>query len=201
MKSRRHVTLKTLFRAGTTDMAYGPRFNTRCKPVSSERLMNGDRLTAALILLLASGLSACGGSQTQPSTPSPPPPPPPPQISISILPASANLAAGGSQQFTASVTGGSNTAIIWEVNGVAGGNAVTGTISTTGLYTAPNSASNNVISAVAQANQSDSAKASVSVLAPHRLVSEPPQLWLSSTTAAAEMCSSPAATTTSGWPR
>jgi hypothetical protein len=168
MKSRRHVTLKTLFRAGTTDMAYGPRFNTRCKPVSSERLMNGDRLTAALILLLASGLSACGGSQTQPSSPSPPPPPPPPQISISILPASANLAAGGSQQFTATVTGGSNTAIIWEVNGVAGGNAVTGTISTTGLYTAPNSASNNVISAVAQANQSDSAKASVSVLAPHR---------------------------------
>ena len=126
MRSRQHVALKNLFREGTTDMAYGPRFNTQCKPVSSERLMNGDRLTTALILLLASGLSACGGSQTQPSSPSPPPPPP--QISISILPASANLAAGGSQQFTATVTGGSNTVIIWEVNGVAGGNAVSGTV-------------------------------------------------------------------------
>src|ERR1700758_3983768 len=146
-------------------MAHRSASKTRFKTASPKQLTKGNKLTLALIFLLATGLSACGGSQTQPP---PPPPPPVAQISVSILPASANVAAGGSQQFSATVTGRSNTTVLWEVNGVAGGNAATGTISATGLYTAPNSASSNVISAVAQADQSDSAKANISVLAPHK---------------------------------
>ena len=81
---------------------------------------------------------------------------PPPQVSVSILPISVNVAAGGSQQFSASVTGSPNTAVTWEVSGIAGGNASVGTVSATGLYTAPTSAGKIVVSAVAQANQSDS---------------------------------------------
>ncbi len=93
---------------------------------------------------------------------------PPPQVSVSILPTSVNVAAGGSQQFSASVTGSPNTAVSWEVSGIAGGNASVGTVSATGLYTAPMSAGKIVVSAVAQANQSDSGMSNVSILAPHR---------------------------------
>ena len=40
-------------------------------------------------------------------------------------------------QFTAAVTGASDTALSWSVNGTVGGSAATGLISTTGQYTAP----------------------------------------------------------------
>ena len=39
--------------------------------------------------------------------------------------------------FTATVTGSANTNVTWEVNGVIGGSAKTGAISTSGVYTAP----------------------------------------------------------------
>jgi len=125
--------------------------------------MNRKWLESGLVLWLVASLLGCGGSGSAP----PPPPPPPPQISVSVSPATANVAAGGSQQFNASVTGSSNTAVIWQVNGVAGGNSSVGTVSATGLYTAPTSAGATVVSAAAQANQSDSGKANVVVLSPH----------------------------------
>jgi hypothetical protein len=45
----------------------------------------------------------------------------------------------GSIQFGATVTGNANTVVTWQVNGVTGGSPRTGAISTTGLFTAPNS--------------------------------------------------------------
>jgi uncharacterized protein (DUF1800 family) len=44
---------------------------------------------------------------------------------------------GSTAQFSAVVTGTTNTAVIWQVNGVTGGTAASGTITTSGLYTAP----------------------------------------------------------------
>jgi hypothetical protein len=44
---------------------------------------------------------------------------------------------GQTQTFSATVTGTSNTSVTWSVNGIAGGNAAVGTISTTGQYAAP----------------------------------------------------------------
>ena len=44
---------------------------------------------------------------------------------------------GSTVQLTATVTNTSNTAVTWQVNGVAGGSSATGTISATGLYTPP----------------------------------------------------------------
>jgi len=67
----------------------------------------------------------------------PPPPPPPPGVAVTINPTSSTLAPGATQAFSASVTGNSNTAVSWSVNGVAGGNASIGTIGSGGLYTAP----------------------------------------------------------------
>jgi hypothetical protein len=71
--------------------------------------------------------------------------------------------------FTASVTDALNTTINWEVNGVQGGNATVGTISSAGLYTPPATiASSTVvsISAVSAADPTRMASAQVTVTAP-----------------------------------
>jgi DNA-binding beta-propeller fold protein YncE len=57
-------------------------------------------------------------------------------VTIAISPSSATILLGTSLQFIPSVIGSSN-AVTWSVNGVANGNATFGTISSTGLYTAP----------------------------------------------------------------
>ncbi|HKB54123.1 MAG TPA: hypothetical protein VKD22_08990, partial [Ramlibacter sp.] len=56
---------------------------------------------------------------------------------MTIQPGSATLFLGQTQQFAATVTGSSNIGVTWAVNGVPGGNATAGTISGSGLYTAP----------------------------------------------------------------
>src|SRR5437588_10287583 len=58
-------------------------------------------------------------------------------VSVTISPTAATVAAGGTQPFTAMVQNTSNTAVTWQVNGMTGGNATVGTISSSGLYTAP----------------------------------------------------------------
>lgn len=58
-------------------------------------------------------------------------------ISVTITPASITLGLGANTQFSAAVTGSTNTAVIWQVNGVAGGNVTVGTIDSTGLYIGP----------------------------------------------------------------
>src|SRR5205807_2294150 len=58
-------------------------------------------------------------------------------VSVTASPTSATVAPGGTQQFTAMVQNTSNTAVTWQVNGMTGGNATVGTISSSGLYTAP----------------------------------------------------------------
>ncbi len=116
--------------------------------------------TAVIVLLTTSCFVGCGGG----STVQPPPPP-----SISILPSSVNVAPGGSQQFAASMSGNSNPTVTWKVNGVPGGDSKDGTISSIGLYVAPLSAANVVITAVLQSNANISGNASVNVLARHRI--------------------------------
>jgi hypothetical protein len=89
------------------------------------------RLSLILASALLPILISCGGGSVAA------PPPPPPEPGVTVSPATASVPAGATQQFTANVVGVSNTAVTWQVEGVAGGNATTGTISTTGLYTAP----------------------------------------------------------------
>src|SRR5207248_2471677 len=60
----------------------------------------------------------------------------------------------------------SNTAVTWQVNGVAGGNATVGTISSAGLYTAPaavQSTTTVTVTAVAQADATKSASVQVTI--------------------------------------
>ena len=89
--------------------------------------------------------------------------------SISLSPTSTSLATGTSQQFTANVSGASNTAVTWQVDGATGGTAVTGTISNSGLYTAPvvlPSPATVTVTVVSQADTSKSASAQVALSAP-----------------------------------
>ena len=57
-------------------------------------------------------------------------------VTIALSPTSATVLLGTSFQFTATPTGSTN-AVQWSVNGVPNGNATVGSISSTGLYTAP----------------------------------------------------------------
>jgi hypothetical protein len=56
---------------------------------------------------------------------------------VSISPQSVNLSAGQQQQFTATVTSASNQTVTWSISSVTPSNAASGSISATGLYTAP----------------------------------------------------------------
>jgi hypothetical protein len=91
-----------------------------------------------LAMLLAIGLTGCAGSVGGSSTKNPPPPPPPPPaITVTVSPSTANIRAGDSFAFQSSVSGTTNTAVTWSVNGTNGGSSSLGAISATGSYTAP----------------------------------------------------------------
>jgi hypothetical protein len=87
-------------------------------------------------------------------------------VTIVIAPPSATVKTGDIQQFTATVTGTSNTAVTWSVNGILNGNSSIGTISSTGLYTAPAvvpSPAQVVITVTSSADPTKSASASVTI--------------------------------------
>src|SRR6266576_2227221 len=87
-------------------------------------------------------------------------------VRVTISPVSATVGAGGTQQFTATVQNTSNTAVTWQVSGVTGGNATVGTISSSGLYTAPAVVPNPAtvtVTAVSQADPTKSASAQVTI--------------------------------------
>jgi hypothetical protein len=79
-------------------------------------------------------------------------------VSVSIAPTTASLITGATQQFTATVTGSSNTAVTWTATG--------GTVSTTGLYTAPGTAGTFTVTATSVADPTQSAAATVTVTVP-----------------------------------
>jgi uncharacterized protein (TIGR03437 family) len=58
-------------------------------------------------------------------------------VQVSLSPSTVTLPASGTQQFTAAVADATDVSVSWSVNGIPGGSSSVGTISTTGLYTAP----------------------------------------------------------------
>jgi hypothetical protein len=133
----------------------GRRQNTRIARLP--RLVTGSISSLFAVLALsgcAGSASRSGGSHSQN--------PPPPSVSVSIAPASASLLEGASQQFSASVTGSSNTAVTWSATG--------GTVSSTGLYVAGNAAGNFTVTATSVADSTKSAQAPVAISAPTQTV-------------------------------
>ena len=106
-------------------------------------------LSIALVFLAI--LPGCGGGNSAPP------------ISVSVSPGTVSLIAGATQQFTASVTGTSSTAVTWSVSGCTGTGC--GTIDTNGLYTAPSlipSATTVTVVATLQSETTKSGSARVS---------------------------------------
>jgi len=89
--------------------------------------------------------------------------PPAPAVSITLTPASTTLGQGQPQQFTATVTGASNTAVTWSFT------PATGTLSSSGLYTAPATISSQqtvTVTATSVADSTKSASAQVTLQPP-----------------------------------
>ncbi len=90
-------------------------------------------------------------------------------VNVTISPTSASVAAGNTEPFKATVTGTSNTAVTWSVDQTEGGNSTVGTISTSGLYTAPQtvpSPNTVTVKVTSRADASKSDVASVTITAP-----------------------------------
>ena len=90
-------------------------------------------------------------------------------IAVSVAPKTVNRFPGQQQTFTASVTGTTNTAVTWQVNGATGGSASAGMIDANGMYTAPAGVPNPAavtVSAVSQADVTKSGSAVVTIQAP-----------------------------------
>jgi hypothetical protein len=118
------------------------------------------QLANILVVLFAAGCSATTLGTN---------PPPPPSITVVVSPATANIRAGDSFAFTATVSGTSNKAVTWSVNGTTGGSPTAGTISTNGSYTAPTALPNpNTITvrATSAADASASGPSNVMLLNP-----------------------------------
>jgi hypothetical protein len=113
-------------------------------------------LTLAVFIFTTFAIGGCGYAGT----------PPKPSVGVSVQPTSALVALGATQQFQATVTGSTDDTVEWEVNGVANGNAVSGTVSAAGLYTAPAvmpGSASVTVTAISQVNPGDHASAVVTL--------------------------------------
>src|SRR5579864_2411842 len=100
------------------------------------------------------------------------------QVSVAISPGAITMATLATQPFTATVSGSTNTAVTWQVNGVSGGSSTNGLVSTTvlgtnseGLYLAPSavpSPASVSVTAISQADPTKSATATVTIQLPSR---------------------------------
>jgi hypothetical protein len=87
-------------------------------------------------------------------------------VALTLTPATATVVVQQSTAFQATVTGSTNTAVTWEVNGQMNGNSTVGMIAS-GLYTAPStvpSPATVTITALAQANTAVSQSAAVLIV-------------------------------------
>jgi hypothetical protein len=115
--------------------------------------------TVCVILLLS--LCGCGGGSSSSTTAS--------AVSIAISPTTATVATSATQQFTADVKNASNNTVNWLVNGVAGGTPTSGTITGSGLYTAPStvpSPQTVTITGMSGADANKTADATVTIALP-----------------------------------
>jgi hypothetical protein len=89
---------------------------------------------------------------------------------VSVSPHNASKFPTEQQQFTASVSGTSNTQVTWQVNAATGGSPSVGTVDSTGLYTAPSVVPTpNLpigVSAISQADVTKSDAAMVTIKPP-----------------------------------
>src|SRR6266568_8610094 len=102
-------------------------------------------VTLAAVTFVSCGAGGGGGGSS-----------PPPRVSVSVSPAMAGVFVGGAVQFMATVSDATDTTVTWQVNHVAGGNATTGRISSSGLYVAPPAAPSPAAVTITAVSKADS---------------------------------------------
>ena len=126
--------------------------------------LNVKRWGLGVLALALAGLFGCGSSV-------------PVDPVVAITPGVITLQADiGQQQFTAAVNNAPDTGVVWQVNGVYGGNVVWGTITQKGMYTAPAIEPTSdpiTVSAVSTANANSRANASVMITPPVQVTLAP----------------------------
>ncbi len=90
---------------------------------------------------------------------------PAPTVGVSVSPTSASISVKSTKQFTASVTGTSNTAVTWTVAGSGCSGTSCGTISSSGLYTAPSLVPSPATVTITARSQQDSTKSALASVA------------------------------------
>ncbi len=94
-------------------------------------------------------------------------------VGVAVTPNSTVITTGDSIPLTATVSGTSNTAVTWSVDGIVNGNATVGTVSGTGgvvTYTAPGSAGSHVLTVTSLADSQKHATSTIVVQPPSEVV-------------------------------
>lgn len=130
------------------------------------------RSIALLSVAVLTGLWGCGGNS---GSSNPPPPPAPAQvIGVTVTPNPADMLRGTTQSFVATVTGTTNTAVMWSVQENSGG-----TIDSKGLYTAPQGSDGTFhVIATSQANSAVTGIAAVNVVNAAEVIVSPAAVTL-----------------------
>jgi hypothetical protein len=108
-----------------------------------------------LILAIILPLAGCGGMKNSTTSTTP--------VSVQLNQTSVSISTGAQEQFVATVQGTTNTAVTWSVDSVSGGNSTGGTVTQSGMYTAPTLAGTHTVTAASVADPSKSASAAVTV--------------------------------------
>lgn len=139
--------------------------DTLRQPQSSRKL-SGSLVAVTVSIAAMIALCGCGGNNSSTAV-TPPPLAQAANVSVTVTPNSVTVLQGATQSFVAMVTGTSNTAVTWSVEGTSGG-----TIDSAGLYTAPqNGAGTFRVVATSQANPSVDGIAAVVVPMPQVTIS------------------------------
>jgi beta-glucanase (GH16 family) len=105
--------------------------------ISSSGLYTGPAAVPTPVAVNITATGAADPSKYTSATVSLVPPQAAPVVAIAVAPASTSVTIGATRQFTASVTGASNTAVNWTLSGTGCSGTACGTISSSGLYKAP----------------------------------------------------------------
>src|ERR1700719_3766065 len=122
---------------------------------------NGKRSRTATIAIAAEGTWTIGCGVGGAS----PPPPPPLVIEVTVNPANGSVVLGAQATFTATVANTPDTVVSWSVNGMPGGTALLGTITSAGVYTAPSDMPSAATVQITATSHADSTKSGTGTLA------------------------------------
>jgi hypothetical protein len=123
----------------------------RARAALGSRILARTRGLAALSATVV--LAACGGGGGGAMA----------NIAVTVSPRRAGVTTSEPQQFAATFTNTTSTAVSWSVDGIAGGSTLVGTITGGGLYAPPSAAGTHTVTATSAVDPSKSGSSTVAV--------------------------------------